>query len=81
MVPARLVLYMLSFTGFLVSFMMRSDINIAIVAMVKLPPPTPITANTSSISADKPLYCYTSSVKIPINDSSVRSTLTVVINY
>ena len=35
MVPARVVLYMLSFSGFTVSFMMRNDINIAMVAMVK----------------------------------------------
>lgn len=33
--PARLVLYFLSWSGFLVSFMMRNDINIAIVSMVK----------------------------------------------
>lgn len=52
--PARVVLYMLSFTGFLVSFMMRTDINIAIVAMVKLPPPK-LTNNTSG---DSPLICY-----------------------
>ncbi|KAG8266832.1 hypothetical protein J6590_062967 [Homalodisca vitripennis] len=41
-VQARVVLYLLSFSGFLISFMMRTDINIAIVAMVKLPssPPT-----------------------------------------
>ncbi|CAG9854568.1 unnamed protein product [Phyllotreta striolata] len=37
-VPARLVLYLLSWSGFLVSFMMRNDINIAIVAMVKEQP-------------------------------------------
>lgn len=36
-VPARMVLYMLSWSGFLVSFMMRTDINIAIVAMVDQP--------------------------------------------
>lgn len=36
-VPARLVLYMLSWSGFLVSFMMRTDINLAIVAMVREP--------------------------------------------
>ncbi|XP_017771579.1 PREDICTED: sialin [Nicrophorus vespilloides] len=36
-VPARLVLYMLSWSGFLVSFMMRTDINMAIVAMVEEP--------------------------------------------
>lgn len=36
-VPARLVLYLLSWSGFLVSFMMRTDINLAIVAMVEEP--------------------------------------------
>ncbi|OXU18224.1 hypothetical protein TSAR_015894 [Trichomalopsis sarcophagae] len=35
MIPARVVLYMLSFSGFVVSFMMRMDINLAIVSMVK----------------------------------------------
>lgn len=34
-VPARLVLYFLSWSGFLVSFMMRNDINIALVSMVR----------------------------------------------
>ncbi|XP_012276355.1 sialin [Orussus abietinus] len=38
MVPARVVLYIMSFTGFLVSFMMRMDINLAIVAMAKQQP-------------------------------------------
>ncbi|XP_049801254.1 sialin-like isoform X1 [Schistocerca nitens] len=52
MVPARVVLYFLSFSGFLVSFMMRTDINIAIVAMVRIPPPT-----TNASNADA-LYCY-----------------------
>lgn len=33
--PARVVLYFLSWSGFLVSFMMRNDINFAIVEMVK----------------------------------------------
>lgn len=33
--PARLVLYFLSWSGFLVSFMMRNDINLALVVMVK----------------------------------------------
>lgn len=36
-IPARLVLYFLSWSGFLVSFMMRNDINIALVTMVRLP--------------------------------------------
>ena len=34
-VPARVVLYFLSWSGFLVSFMMRNDINFAIVVMAK----------------------------------------------
>lgn len=38
-VPARVVLYILSFTGFVVSFMMRTDINITIVEMVTHRPP------------------------------------------
>lgn len=33
-IPARLVLYFLSWSGFLVSFMMRNDMNFAIVAMI-----------------------------------------------
>lgn len=37
-IPARLVLYFLSWSGFLVSFMLRTDINLAIVAMVKTNP-------------------------------------------
>lgn len=36
MIPARAVLYLMSFSGFLVSFMMRTDINIAMVAMAKM---------------------------------------------
>lgn len=37
LIPARVILYFLSFSGFLVSFMMRTDINIAMVAMVRMP--------------------------------------------
>lgn len=33
--PARVVLYFLSWSGFLVSFMMRSDINMALVKMAR----------------------------------------------
>lgn len=36
-VPARVVLYFLSWSGFLVSFMMRNDMNFALVAMTKNP--------------------------------------------
>ncbi|XP_034129513.1 uncharacterized protein LOC117584608 isoform X4 [Drosophila guanche] len=32
-IPARLVLYFLSWSGFLVSFMMRNDMNFALVAI------------------------------------------------
>lgn len=75
MVPARLVLYMLSFTGFLVSFMMRTDINIAMVAMAKVE--IPVTSN-SNVSQ---LYCYTP-VAITNNNDSVTQTssTTMVIN-
>ncbi|KAK9504843.1 hypothetical protein O3M35_009022 [Rhynocoris fuscipes] len=55
MIPARAVLYLLSFTGFLVSFMMRTDINIAMVAMVEIPPPPSLEPNTT---VTEPLYCY-----------------------
>lgn len=44
-VPARVVLYLLSWSGFLVSFMMRNDINLALVAMTT---PTNVTALSSS---------------------------------
>ncbi|XP_023166707.1 uncharacterized transporter slc-17.2 isoform X2 [Drosophila hydei] len=33
-ISARLVLYFLSWSGFLVSFMMRNDMNFALVAMI-----------------------------------------------
>lgn len=54
MVPARAVLYFLSFSGFLVSFMMRTDINIAMIAMARLRRPSLFAANASS----NPMYCY-----------------------
>lgn len=53
MVPARVVLYMLSFSGFLVSFMMRTDINIAMVAMAKLPSAS--NNETDAVTS----HCYT----------------------
>jgi len=53
MIPARVVLYFLSFSGFLVSFMMRTDINIAMVAMVKLPS----TSNNETVAVTS--QCYT----------------------
>uniref|UniRef100_A0A0K8TJ65 Major facilitator superfamily (MFS) profile domain-containing protein n=1 Tax=Lygus hesperus TaxID=30085 RepID=A0A0K8TJ65_LYGHE len=70
--PARAVLYLLSFSGFLVSFMMRTDINLAIVAMVDMP--TPMQADNSTT---EPMYCYnldepsgngSSSVSVGLNE-------------
>lgn len=55
MIPARAVLYLLSFSGFLVSFMMRTDINIAMVAMAKM---RLRSENSSNITE---LTCYTPS--------------------
>lgn len=55
-VPARMVLYMLSWSGFLVSFMMRTDINLAIVAMVEEPLQN-AAGNISSV-ADESERCY-----------------------
>lgn len=72
MVPARLVLYMLSFSGFLVSFMMRTDINIAMVAMAKVE--IPVYKNSSD------LYCYTPITNIPNNDSVMQSSSPMVSN-
>lgn len=46
--PARLVLYFLSLSGFLVSFVMRNDINIAIVAMVEQPLPSSLSNSSST---------------------------------
>ncbi|EZA59390.1 Vesicular glutamate transporter [Ooceraea biroi] len=53
MVPARVVLYFLSFSGFLVSFMMRTDINIAMVAMAKL------SSTSSNETSAVTSHCYT----------------------
>jgi hypothetical protein len=63
-VPARLVLYLLSWSGFLVSFMMRTDINLAIVAMVE--EPDKATTNTTQE------YCFV------IDDSNSNSTSSLV---
>lgn len=51
-IPARLVLYFLSWSGFLVSFMMRNDINFALVAMVRSP--TQIVASNGNASMEEP---------------------------
>lgn len=62
-VPARLVLYFLSWSGFLVSFMMRNDINFALVVMVKTRNATQVSLNGNSTtnSSESPIYVnYTS---------------------
>lgn len=62
MVPARVVLYLLSFSGFLVSFMMRMDINLTMVAMAKAPP----NADQSTTAT----HCYVSTnLSYPSNDN------------
>lgn len=54
MIPARAVLYLMSFSGFLVSFMMRTDINLAMVAMAKMGLRPENSSNITQFS------CYTS---------------------
>lgn len=65
-VPARLVLYMLSWSGFVVSFMMRMDINLTIVAMV-VDSPRNETKNSSSLVSQE--YCYT------VSDNDTTATI------
>lgn len=79
MVPARVVLYILSFSGFLVSFMMRTDINIAMVAMAKLPS----TSNNETDAVTS--YCYTipnasHAENITVNRPEVRLDITILYN-
>ncbi|XP_012259429.2 sialin [Athalia rosae] len=71
MVPARVVLYMLSFSGFLVSFVMRMDINLTIVAMVKSTSSTPTDVNDSSIAIP---HCY---VAAPNTSQSFENTSSI----
>ncbi|XP_046865526.1 sialin isoform X2 [Drosophila willistoni] len=49
-IPARLVLYFLSWSGFLVSFMMRNDMNFALVAMIPNDNSTNSEINNSSLT-------------------------------
>ncbi|KAG8266836.1 hypothetical protein J6590_062971 [Homalodisca vitripennis] len=51
---ARVVLHLLSFSGFLLMFTMSADMNIAVVAMVKLRTPS----NNQNFTQDSPLVCY-----------------------
>lgn len=65
MVPARVVLYILSFTGFVVSFMMRTDINITIVEMVTHRPPK----NNNT-------YCYVPNYNSVLNSNTSDNNFT-----
>ncbi|XP_043272041.1 sialin-like [Venturia canescens] len=65
MVPARVVLYILSFSGFLVSFMMRTDINLAMVAMAKFQAPSD---NDSQVATST--HCYANS-SISLDNSTI----------
>lgn len=61
LLPARVVLYILSFSGFLVSFMMRTDMNIAMVAMAKSKSSDSPQNQSGNFSATAKLsYCYMS---------------------
>lgn len=70
---------MLSFTGFLVSFMMRTDINIAMVAMVKMPPPNlgELSGNDSNAvpatAPAEPRYCYVAPAAPALEDNRTAS--------
>ncbi|XP_033226298.1 sialin-like [Belonocnema kinseyi] len=62
MVPARVVLYLLSFSGFLVSFIMRMDINLTMVAMAK----APLNADQNTTAT----HCYVSTnLSYPSNEN------------
>lgn len=75
-IPARLVLYFLSWSGFLVSFMMRNDINFALVAMVKTPNSTTLPSTIHpeiNMTATQPINTTMASL---LND--INQTLAVV---
>lgn len=50
-IPARLILYFLSWSGFLVSFMMRNDMNFALVAMTSNTNNAGFIANSTNFSS------------------------------
>lgn len=62
-IPARLVLYFLSWSGFLVSFMMRNDINFALVAMVR------DSSSNSSVNS----HCAPSSMALAVGSVPVAN--------
>lgn len=77
-IPARVVLYFLSWSGFLVSFMMRNDINFALVVMVKEAADLP--QNVSSIiNQNASLSNITSTTPVTIRLTSVSMILISVL--
>ncbi|KAI4478464.1 hypothetical protein M0804_011787 [Polistes exclamans] len=73
MVPARVVLYMLSFSGFLVSFMMRTDINLTMVAMAK-----PTMISNATVTTDTSHYCYKSANLSHVENNNSSNSSNVV---
>lgn len=67
MIPARAVLYLMSFSGFLVSFMMRTDINIAMVAMAKMKLRTENSTNSTSMDS-----CYASNSNTTLTNENKK---------
>jgi len=63
MIPARAVLYLMSFSGFLVSFMMRTDINLAMVAMAKMRLRPENSSNVTELSCYVPIKNGTQTVE------------------
>lgn len=85
-IPARLVLYFLSWSGFLVSFMMRNDINITIVSMVRAPTsPVDIVANqtdsTNGVDGADGEFDWSSTVRAWILGSFYASYVVSQVNY
>ncbi|XP_036342334.1 sialin-like [Rhagoletis pomonella] len=68
-IPARLVLYFLSWSGFLVSFMMRNDINFALVAMVR--PPDELNSSNTTISSNATLLSLNSSLQLDFTNQTL----------
>ncbi|KAK5638170.1 hypothetical protein RI129_012465 [Pyrocoelia pectoralis] len=63
-IPARFVLYLLSWSGFMVSFIIRSDINLTILAMVKDRQVSTATPNKTDEN-----FCYTNIDKNIVNET------------
>uniref|UniRef100_A0A336JZS7 CSON009539 protein n=1 Tax=Culicoides sonorensis TaxID=179676 RepID=A0A336JZS7_CULSO len=69
-IPARLVLYFLSWSGFLVSFMMRNDMNFALVAMVG--------SNNTEIYNDNNSY-LSSNISMGHNNNSINESSSMLL--